>query len=231
MFGEFSSNASRLPEYTKRRVRLCNRWRLFSNSGSRCDAIYVKFEVCLKSQRRVISLTCLSFFSPDGRSYTFDERDSGYERGEGVGCVVIKALAAALRDGDSIRTLIRGSGVNSDGRTPGVTLPSSIAQEDLIRAIYAKAELDPRETVYVEAHGTGTAAGDPVEARALANVLCKTRSEDEPLFIGSIKTNTGAFQRRASYLSLSQYYVESNFCFVHISGNKNCARGVIYRLC
>ena len=113
-------------------------------------------------------MSALGFLSPDSRCYSFDHRANGYSRGEGVGTVILKPLSAALRDGNTIRAVVRGTGVNSDGRTPGITMPSKEAQETLIRDVYSKAGLDPRDTGFVEAHGTGTPAGDPVEAGAIA---------------------------------------------------------------
>jgi len=129
------------------------------------------------------------FLSPDGRCYSFDERANGYSRGEGVGCVFLKPLEDAIRDGDPIRAVIRNTGSNQDGKTPGITLPSREAQEDLIRSVYAKARMDPLDTCFVECHGTGTPAGDPLETEALANVFTKGRSPEKPLLIGSVKTN------------------------------------------
>lgn len=129
--------------------------------------------------------------SPDGRCYTFDERASGYARGEGVGCLLLEPLEDALREGHSIRAVIRGTGSNQDGKTPGITMPSGAAQEALIRSVYSSAGLDPLETGYVEAHGTGTQAGDPIETGALSRVFCPNRSPDNPLRIGSVKTNIG----------------------------------------
>jgi acyl transferase domain-containing protein len=99
--------------------------------------------------------------SPQGRCYTFDERACGYGRGEGVGGVLIKPLDAAIRDGDSIRAIIRNTIVNQDGKTAGLTVPSAAAQEEAIRKAYTQAGLE-LEADYVEAHGTGTAVGDPV---------------------------------------------------------------------
>ena len=93
--------------------------------------------------------------SPDGRCYTFDDRANGYARGEGVASIILKPLADALRDGDAIRAVIRGTGSNSDGKTSGITLPNAAAQVALIRSTYENAGLDPVETTYVEAHGTG----------------------------------------------------------------------------
>lgn len=108
-----------------------------------------------------------------------------------MGCVVIKSLEDALKDGDPIRAIIRSSVVGSDGKTPGITMPSGDAQEGIIRKAYEQAGLDPIDTGYVEAHGTGTAAGDPVEARAIAATLGKSRPVMKPLYVGSIKTNIG----------------------------------------
>ncbi|KAH8799346.1 putative polyketide synthase [Xylogone sp. PMI_703] len=143
------------------------------------------------SHEIMITMSMMRFMSPDGRCYTFDDRANGYARGEGVGCVILKPLEDALRDGDTIRAVIRGTGSNQDGKTSGITLPSGTAQELLIRSVYESAGLDPLETSYVEAHGTGTSAGDPLEAGALSRVFCPARSSDEPLRIGSIKTNIG----------------------------------------
>ncbi|OJJ48578.1 hypothetical protein ASPZODRAFT_1626836 [Penicilliopsis zonata CBS 506.65] len=137
------------------------------------------------------SMSTMRFLSPNGRCYTFDERANGYGRGEGVGCVILKPLEQALRDGDPIRGVIRNTGVNQDGRTAGITLPNRHAQEALIRRVYEKAGLDPLETSYVECHGTGTRAGDPLEASAIASVFSPGRPSHRPLWIGSVKTNIG----------------------------------------
>jgi acyl transferase domain-containing protein len=130
------------------------------------------------------------FLSPDGRCYSFDHRANGYARGEGVGSVIVKRLSDAILEGDTIRAVIRGSGVNQDGRTPGISLPSSAAQESLMRKVYASAGLNLEDTMMVEAHGTGTAAGDPIEASAIARTF-STRSKEIPLFVGAIKSGIG----------------------------------------
>ena len=129
--------------------------------------------------------------SPDGRCYSFDHRANGYARGEGAACVVLKPLADAIESGDTIRAVIRQTGINQDGKTPGITLPSKEAQQALIENVYDAAGLDPVETSYVEAHGTGTPAGDPLEASALARVFAPGRPADKPLRIGSVKSNMG----------------------------------------
>lgn len=101
----------------------------------------------------LLSLSKMSFCSPDGRSFSFDSRANGYGRGEGIGVVLIKRLSDAIRDGNTIRAVIRSSGSNQDGYTPGVTQPSQEAQARLIRETYQKAGLDISFTRYIEAHG------------------------------------------------------------------------------
>ncbi|KAL9073303.1 MAG: hypothetical protein Q9157_004798 [Trypethelium eluteriae] len=118
-------------------------------------------------------------------------RANGYARGEGFGVVLLKRLHDAINDGDTVRAIIRATGSNQDGHTPGVTQPSKQAQSALIRATYHKAGLDCFPTRYFEAHGTGTAIGDPIEAEALGSVFRNTRSADDPLYIGAVKSNIG----------------------------------------
>jgi len=131
------------------------------------------------------------FLSPDGRSYAFDDRANGYGRGEGVGSIIIKPLADAMRDGDPIRAVIRQTCLNQDGKTPGITMPSREAQEVLIRSAYQAVGLDPAQTPYVECHGTGTQAGDPLEAGAISSAMCSSAHRIDPVYIGSVKTNIG----------------------------------------
>nr|WP_052914594.1 beta-ketoacyl synthase N-terminal-like domain-containing protein [Protofrankia coriariae] len=113
--------------------------------------------------------------SPDGRSYTFDERANGYVRGEGGGVVVLRPLRSALAAGNPIYCVIRGGAVVNDGATEGLTVPGLKGQTETLREAYRQAGVDPRTVDYVELHGTGTAAGDPIEAAALAAVLGRGR--------------------------------------------------------
>jgi acyl transferase domain-containing protein len=129
--------------------------------------------------------------SPEGRCFAFDSRASGYGRGEGAATIILKPLVDAVRDGDPIRAVIRETAANQDGRTPTITSPSREAQEELVRACYRKAGLDPSRTGYAEAHGTGTIVGDYTEAGALGTVLGRGRSKKNPLLLGSVKTNIG----------------------------------------
>jgi phthiocerol/phenolphthiocerol synthesis type-I polyketide synthase C len=136
-----------------------------------------------------IGFSRASMLSQRGRCFAFDERADGYVRGEGGGVVILKPLEDALASGDPIRAIILGTGVNSDGRTIGLSLPSESAQTSLLRSVYAGAGVDPNELAFFEMHGTGTPAGDPIEATAVGHSLGQSRSE--PLPIGSVKTNIG----------------------------------------
>ncbi|KAK2752687.1 putative Hybrid PKS-NRPS biosynthetic cluster [Arachnomyces sp. PD_36] len=136
----------------------------------------------------------LHMLSPDSRSRMWDEAANGYARGEGCAAVVLKPLSKSIEDNDNIECIIRAAGVNSDGRTKGITMPSAEAQSALIRHTYASAGLDPvvDGCDFFECHGTGTPAGDPVEARAVSNAFFPDGNESKsPLYCGSIKTVIG----------------------------------------
>ncbi|CAL9351347.1 3-ketoacyl-CoA thiolase [Streptomyces sp. enrichment culture] len=140
--------------------------------------------------------------SPDGRCYTFDARANGYVRGEGGGAVLLKPLARALADGDSVYCVIRGGAVNNDGATDGLTVPSTAAQSEVLRLAYDRAGVDPADVHYVELHGTGTALGDPIEASALGAVLGTAPGRRLPLTVGSAKTNVGHLEGAAGMVGL-----------------------------
>lgn len=148
-----------------------------------------------------MQLSTLGVLSPDGRCFSFDHRANGYGRGEGVGTVIVKSLSAALRDGDTVRAIVRGTGSNQDGKTPGMSLPSPEAQEALIRQVYASADLDMRDTSYIEAHGTGTPVGDPLEVQAISNAF-QIAEREKPLYIGSVKANLGHLEGGAGIAGL-----------------------------
>ncbi|TGO59558.1 hypothetical protein BCON_0043g00160 [Botryotinia convoluta] len=140
----------------------------------------------------MLIMSNMSFLSPDSRCWSFDHRANGYARGDGFGVVVLKKLSHALEDGDTIRAVIRATGLNQDGRTPGgITQPSGEAQKSLIKETFAKANLDMTPVRFFEAHGTGTALGDPIEANAIGESFRSFRSEEEPLLIGAVKSNIG----------------------------------------
>jgi zearalenone synthase (highly reducing iterative type I polyketide synthase) len=151
-------------------------------------------------------LNNLGFLNPEGHSRSFDEKASGYGRGEGCGVIVLKPLDKAIRDGNTIRAVIRASGVNSDGWTQGVTMPSGEAQASLIKYVYESNGLDYASTQFVEAHGTGTKAGDPIETGAIYRTIglgaSKTRSARKKLWIGSVKANIGHLEAAAGVASI-----------------------------
>lgn len=150
----------------------------------------------------MMSLSNLNFLSPDSRCYSFDHPANGYSRGERFGVVVIKLLSEALRDGNTIRAVIRATGSNQDGRTPGTTQPSKHAQETLIRHTYLRAGLALSETRFFEAHGTGTPIGDPTEAAAIGVVFKDQRIPNEPLFVRAVKSNIGHLEGASGLASL-----------------------------
>ncbi len=142
------------------------------------------------------------FLSPEGRCKAFDAAADGYARGEGAGVIVIKSLAQAQADGNPIYALIRGTAVNQDGHTNGITVPNQQAQEAVMRSAYQRAGILPKDVQYVEAHGTGTPVGDPVEARAIGTVLSADRPVSQQCVIGSVKTNIGHLEAAAGIAAL-----------------------------
>lgn len=138
----------------------------------------------------------------DGRCKTFDAAADGYVRGEGAAVVALKRLSDAAADNDRILAVIRGSAINQDGRSGGFTAPNELAQQDVLRRALASARLEPHEVSCVEAHGTGTSLGDPIEVQALAAVLGRQRAADNPLFLGSVKTNFGHLEAAAGVAGL-----------------------------
>ncbi|KAH6894149.1 hypothetical protein B0T10DRAFT_508420 [Thelonectria olida] len=150
----------------------------------------------------IMPMTALNFLSPDGKCFTFDGRANGYGRGEGIGVVVLKKLSDAIRDNDTIRSVIRGTRVNQDGHTTGITLPSKEAQVANIKGVYKSAGLDFDQTAYVECHGTGTQAGDWRELKAISESLGSQRSADNPIVVGSVKPNIGHLEGAAGVAGL-----------------------------
>lgn len=139
----------------------------------------------------MVMLSKFGGLSPESRCKAFDADANGFARGEGGGIVVLKRLSDALADGDPIYCLIRGSAVNNDGASNGLSAPSSRAQEMVLRDACENAGIHPSEVQYVEAHGTGTALGDPIEAASLGSVFGAGRPLENPLLLGSVKTNIG----------------------------------------
>lgn len=140
--------------------------------------------------------------SPDGRCRAFDAAANGYVRSEGAGAVILKPLNKAMEEGDPIYAIIRGTAINEDGRTAGISLPNGAAQERLLRQTLEMAGCAAGDIQYVEAHGTGTAAGDPIEAGALGRVFGASHTSDSPCYMGSVKTNVGHLEAGAGIAGL-----------------------------
>jgi acyl transferase domain-containing protein/NADPH:quinone reductase-like Zn-dependent oxidoreductase/acyl carrier protein len=143
-----------------------------------------------------------SMLSPDGLCKSFDKGANGYVRSEGAGVVLLKRLADAERDGDRIFAVIRATGVNQDGQTPGITVPSGDAQRALLLRSLRRAGVGAEEIQYVEAHGTGTAVGDPIEVNALGSVFGPRAKGSEACVIGSVKSNIGHAEAAAGMAGL-----------------------------
>ncbi|KAK7711446.1 Reducing polyketide synthase boa9 [Diaporthe eres] len=134
--------------------------------------------------------------------HTFDASADGYGRAEGVGALYLKRLSDAVRDGDPIRGVIRGTAVNANGKTSGITQPSAIGQEAAARAAYEFAgNLNTDDTSYFECHGTGTPVGDPIELNGITNLFLKDSKRDS-LLVGAVKTNVGHAEAASAMASV-----------------------------
>ncbi|MFJ7150126.1 SDR family NAD(P)-dependent oxidoreductase [Streptomyces sp. NPDC100445] len=148
------------------------------------------------------ALAAFGSLSPDGRCHSLDARANGYVRGEGGGLVALKLLRRAVADGDRIHCLIRGGAVGSDGASETLPTPNGQAQERVVRDAWEHAGIPLDQAQYVEIHGSGTRVGDPVEAAALGAVFAASRTPENPLRLGSVKTNIGHLEGAAGIAGL-----------------------------
>ncbi len=170
--------------------------------GGECDMALAGGVNLMLSEEGPIILSRMRALAVNGRCKTFDAAADGYGRGEGCALVVLKRLSDAIADSDNILALIRGSAVNHDGRSSGLTVPNGLAQQKVIRAALANAKVNPNQMNYIEVHGTGTSLGDPIEVEALTNLLSEGRSRERPLMLGSVKTNIGHLEAAAGVAGL-----------------------------
>jgi acyl transferase domain-containing protein/SAM-dependent methyltransferase/aryl carrier-like protein len=175
-------------------------WAARSLQSRECDLAVAGGVNLILSPEAGVALARGGMLSPSGRCRTFDADADGYVRGEGCGIVVLKRLSDAQAGGDRILAVVRGSAINQDGRSGGLTIPNGPAQERLIRTALAAAKVQPHQIGYLEAHGTGTPLGDPIEAHALTEVFGPGRSE--PLIVGSVKTNIGHLEAASGVAGL-----------------------------
>ena len=168
----------------------------------------------------------MNFLSLDGTCFSFDYRANGYARGEGIAVVALKLLSSPIRDGDLTRAVIRATGINQDGRTPGISQPNSAAQEAMIRRTYESVGLSFQDTHFFEAHGTGTTAGDLMEDTAIGNVFKDSQDPAIPLSIGAVKSNIGHLGGAAglaglikSVLVLEKRLIPLNIWFEKVNPN------------
>lgn len=163
-----------------------------------CESAVVGGANLIMTPGATTSMTEQNVLAKDGSCKTFSAKANGYARGEAITAVYIKKLEDALRDGNPIRSVIRGTATNHDGKTPGISVPSTDAQERLMRRAYKVAGITNfSETAFVECHGTGTAVGDPIEARAVSRVFGTSG-----VYIGSIKPNLGHTEGASGLLSV-----------------------------
>ncbi|KAM0343818.1 hypothetical protein ACHAPU_008248 [Fusarium lateritium] len=168
-----------------------------------CDGAVIGASNLFLSPDYALSLTRLGAIAADGQCKTFDASANGYGRGEGTNAVYVKRLSDAIRDGDSIRAIIRGTSSNSSGATPAITEPSGRAQADTILQAYAQAGIDDfSETGYFECHGTGTPVGDCIELGAVGSVFSESHKDQDPLWVGSTKPNVGHSEAASGLSSL-----------------------------
>lgn len=143
-------------------------------------------------------------FSTDGVCHTFGKDGDGYVPAEGIGAVLLKPLREAVKDGDRIYAVIKGSAVNHVGTVSGISVPSPVAQADLIEECLDKAGIDPRTVSYIEAHGTGTSLGDPIEVQGLVKAFRQYTQDKQFCSIGSVKSNIGHAESAAGISGLSK---------------------------
>jgi acyl transferase domain-containing protein/SAM-dependent methyltransferase/acyl carrier protein len=167
-----------------------------------CDlALAGGVNVILAPQMHIVGSRA-HMLAPDGRCKTFDEAADGYVRSEGCAVVVLKRLKDAVEAGDRVLAVVRGSALNHDGRSAGLTAPSREAQAQLLRDVYSHAGVALDEVGMIEAHGTGTSLGDPIEMEALGEVFAGRPSSLSPIAVGSVKTNLGHAEAASGMVGL-----------------------------
>ncbi|KAF3904083.1 hypothetical protein ABW20_dc0102273 [Dactylellina cionopaga] len=194
-----------------------------------CDGAIVAAANLIQSVEQHIGVMKAGVLSKTSTCHSFDASADGYGRADAVGVLYLKRLSDAIRDGDPIRSVIRATAVNSNGKTQGITLPSADHQVKVIRKAYVKAGLSVDKTTYVECHGTGTPVGDPVEVEAVSRVFRAAGIKTRSLKIGSVKTNIGHGGAASAIsgiikvtLALEKGYIPATIGVTRINPKINC---------
>lgn len=189
---------------------------------SECDLAIAGGVNLILSPRTTLSLIQGNMLSSDGRCHTFGDKADGYARGEGCGVIILKRLSDAVEDKDHILAVLRNSRVKHDGKKSGLTVPRSESQKELMQETLQAADLKPDEMCYIEAHGTATSLGDPIELEALNAVYGRRRDPDNPLLIGSVKSNIGHLEAAAGIAGLIKVILSIHHKKIppHLNGGK-----------
>jgi acyl transferase domain-containing protein/SAM-dependent methyltransferase len=175
-----------------------------SLNARECDLAIVAGVNLVLTPHANIGFSKARMMAPDGRCKAFDARADGYVRSEGCVVAIVQRRSDARRAARTIHAIVRGSALNQDGRSGGLTAPSGPAQEAVVRAALQAAGVAPGAVGFVEAHGTGTALGDPIEMGALAAVFGPGRDPGHPLRVGSIKSNVGHLEAAAGLAGVAK---------------------------
>lgn len=160
---------------------------------------------------KYIMLSYKNFLSTEGKCRSFGANGDGYVPGEGVGSILLKPLAQAIKDGDHIYGVVKGSAVNHGGKSNGFTVPNPNAQSDVIQRAWKKAKINPCDISYIEAHGTGTSLGDPIEICALSKVFSHYTGDKQFCAIGSVKSNIGHCESAAGIASVMKVLLQMKY--------------------
>ncbi|WP_406247374.1 SDR family NAD(P)-dependent oxidoreductase [Streptomyces anulatus] len=194
--------------------------------GGECDIALCGGVNALHHPRIMVMFSHGQMLAPDGQCKTFDDAADGYVRAEGCGMLVLKRLSDAERDGDQVLALVRGTAIGQDGDSAGLTVPNGPAQELVIRRALEAARLEPRDIQYVEAHGTGTPIGDPIELGAINDVFSRSHTREQPLLVGSAKTNLGHMEPASGVVGVIKTVLQlrSGTVYPHLNLNTPSAR-------